>query len=382
MKKVTIVLLLTAAVGCSGGVTVIDDPQLFAGFDANALVVTNDTGFSVASYSVVNLPTRVVTRSGLPLSTGSGDGDVVARVHEGRVYLLHRCDNVITVVDPTDSFNVQDQFPFADEAACSPDLVDLAFVSESKVYASYLVADAEESIGLLDLQTGERFGFVDLSGVVDPSDSDGRPEPDQMVIVGDQVFVALEQLDYPSVVRPGKVVVIDTATDTIEAVIPLQGSNPFNEMIYDPGSDRIYLNIVGQWQDEDGKVVLDGGIEVVNPNTLESEGFLMTEEALGGNITDFAIVSASKGYALVSDGEFNTKVVPFSGGAVGAPLVEADSLEGFLAFIELNSRGELYVGDRSVNHPGLWVIDTETDLLLTSSPLDVGLLPVDIVFVE
>ncbi|MBI4209660.1 MAG: hypothetical protein HY538_08165 [Deltaproteobacteria bacterium] len=369
--------LLLTLYNCGGEVQIGDPnpaPQIV---EPIALVVTNDGGFKVASFAWIDLGTRQPFVTEEVLSTSSGD--ILARVHNQTVYFLHRCDNVITIID-FDNIAEPTQWSYPKTGSCAPDLVDLVFTSGGKAYASYFASSPQESLAIIDLETGDRTGFIDLSSVVDPKDTDGRPEADQMSVVGNKLFLTLQELDIsdlPKPVRPGKIVVIDTLSDTIETVIELQGMNPFNELIYDSTTDRIYVSEVGVWG------VLDGGIEIINPDTLESEGFWVTEEDLGGDLTDFAVVSSSKGYALIQDMNLNTKVVPFSDSAAQAPILEVRSGEGnYLSVIELNSLGELYVGDRSVRHAGVWVINTVDDTFLTDEPIDVGLLPVDIVFVE
>ena len=62
-----------------------------------------------------------------------------------------------------------------------------------------------------------------------------------------------------------------------------------------------------------------------------------------------------------------------------------DSLtgDGFtFADIELNDRGELYLGDRKLTAPGLRVFRASDGVELTTEPLDLILPPLEIVFVK
>src|SRR5439155_1573339 len=55
----------------------------------------------------------------------------------------------------------------------------------------------------------------------------------------------------------------------------------------------------------------DGGIERVDPVALVARGFFVTENDLGGSVTDFVIASGSKGYAIVLDEALRNMLVAF-----------------------------------------------------------------------
>jgi hypothetical protein len=56
----------------------------------------------------------------------------------------------------------------------------------------------------------------------------------------------------------------------------------------------------------------DGGIEAIDPTTNTVAPLLSLTSAIGGDITHFQIVSASKGYAVVTDADFNNALVSFT----------------------------------------------------------------------
>ena len=57
--------------------------------------------------------------------------------------------------------------------------------------------------------------------------------------------------------------------------------------------------------------VNDGGIERVDLASETAQGFFVTEADLGGDITDFVLVSDHLGYALVAKADFTTTLVAF-----------------------------------------------------------------------
>jgi hypothetical protein len=103
----------------------------------------------------------------------------------------------------------------------------------------------------------------------------------------------------------------------------------------------------------------------------------ITEAALGGDITDFEIVSSTKAFAVVLDSNFESTLVTFnpSTGQRLATVLGPRSIS--IPHIAINSRNELYVAvnDETATTPGLRVFDTVTDRDLIPGPLNVGQLP-------
>src|SRR5262249_39223332 len=128
---------------------------------------------------------------------------------------------------------------------------------------------------------GFTLGSIDLSSL---ADADGVPDMDQMAVVGNRLYVALQQLDIHTALRVparnGRLAVIDTDSDSIVGDIELSGENPFAATKgLTVRNGAIYLAEAGLFG------VMDGGIERVDLATQEAEGFFVTEEDLGGDIT-------------------------------------------------------------------------------------------------
>jgi hypothetical protein len=141
----------------------------------------------------------------------------------------------------------------------------------------------------------------------------------------------------------------------------------------DAGANHIMIGCVGAYG------VNDGGIEAINLSSLSSEGFLITEAQLGGDIGDFAWNQPGHSFAIISDASFNTSVVSFSTvshSTIGTVLAPG----GFsLPDCELNARGELYVCDNKFAAPGIFVYNAETDALI-AGPIATALPPYQIAF--
>jgi hypothetical protein len=339
-----------------------------------AFVLTTD--FATGSYSVVDLATRQGTND---ILLGGVHSDALARVFNGLVYVVNRlgADN-IQIIDPQQGYTTINQQSVGNGS--NPQ--DIAVVSATKAYVSRLGSD---QLLIVNPTTLAQTGSIDLSDRTKLNDLDGVPELFRMLVHNGLVYLILQHLDFtagfsPRKVAPGEVVVINPVTDLIVKVIVLQGTNPGTDLQYSAALNRILVSSIGDF------LVNDGGIEAINPDTNAIDsGFVLQEAAIGGDITHFQIVSATKGYAVVVDATFANALVTFnpSTGQKLATLFGPSSI--FLPHFAINNGNELYlaVTDLTTPTPGVRIFDTVQDLELTSAPLSVGQLPpVNIVFIE
>jgi DNA-binding beta-propeller fold protein YncE len=302
--------------------------------------------------------------------------DAVVRTAAGRVYVVNRFlgDN-IQVLDPTQGF--------ATVAECSvgpgANPHDIAVVNPHKAYVTRY--DRPE-LWIVDPGVG-----ADCAGFFRGAIDLGRytaggtvPEMDQMALVGDRLFVSLERLDAALRLPAGKglLVVIDITTDHVVGTIELSGGNPFAEtagLPLEPGTGRILVSEAG-----DIYRIGDGGIERVDPVALRAEGFFITESDLGGNVTDFVLLSPTKGYAVIEDNALHNILVAFNPQTrqVTRRLFVSPQ---YLPEIDLAPDGTLWLADRTLPAPGIRIFDTTDDREITTGPLDVGLPPFAMTFV-
>jgi hypothetical protein len=189
---------------------------------------------------------------------------------------------------------------------------------------------------------------------------------------------------------PGKIAVIDTRADTLvdcDPSIPgvqpiaLQLPNPYTELRYDRCRMELVVGCAGAWG------ALDGGIETVDPFTLEAKAVVATEATLGGDLSDAVFAPGSRWYAVVLDTapypDNFARLVAFDR-ETGQPLDtlynQTSGAGASLGGIELNNQQELYLCDRDVVDPSVRIFDTRTDTLLDR--IGVGVPPFDIAFVQ
>ena len=331
---------------------------------ADEFLFTTTTDFVTGSSSVISLDgSHTVDKD-----VASIHSDAVCRYYDGMLYVVNRLggDN-IQMLNPSTGFSTIRQFSVGNNS----DPHDIVVLSSTKAYVTLY---NETTLLIVNPSTGLWTGSIDLSTL---ADADGLPEMDQMARVGDYVFVTVQRLDRNNFFTPvglSYVVVIDITTDTIVDSITLFGTNPFWEIKFNPYSRKLYVSCAGFFG------VQDFGVEVINPNTLQSEGIVFDEAAAGGDMIDVQMIDAFNGYAIVADASFNTLLISFdalTGNKTGTLFNPGGYV---LNDIEYWPATELFLADRTATNPGIRIFDTQSNTQITTNPIDVGLPPFDICF--
>ncbi len=351
-----------------------------AAADEYAFVVTTDY-YSAAYYSTIEiLPPRTAN-----ISISSINTDAVAYYDqdEDMVFVVNRylADN-IQLVDPGSGFATVGQYSVGNGS--NPH--DIRLAGSGKAYVTRY---EWKTLFICDPYTGDSLGAIDLSPL---ADSDGIPEMDRMEIVGGRVFVTLNCINRATWLPegPGKIAVIDAAADTLVDVDPatpgvqpiwLTLPNPYTELRYDRCRGELVVGCIGAWG------VMDGGIEVIDPFTLERKRVVTTEAQLGGDVMDGVLSPGNKGYAVMMDSvpwpsNFG-RLVCFdreTGEVMDTLYIQKSGSGASLAGIEINRQGELYLCDRDATRPRVRIYDIPADTLLGA--VDVGVPPYDVAFVQ
>ncbi len=346
--------------------------------ESKAYVITSD--FTTGALSAADLASRAVASD-----VASVHSDATLRWWGGRLYVVNRFgqDN-IQVIDPTSGYATLRQFSTGNGS--NPQ--DIAIVSATKAYVSCL---GLAQLLIVNPAAGAVTGSIPLARF---ADADGLPEASRMALVDGRLFVALQRLVDFAATETSLVAVIDTEADTVLDVdpgrpgvqaIPLVGRNPVTTLEYDRFGGRLLIGCAGAYG------VLDGGIEaipvvptgdIIVPGAplFASAGYVITEQALGGDIGDIACLLPGHSYAIVSDASFDASVVSWSA-VTGQKLATVYKPGGFsLPDMAVSlSRDELWVCDSRPVSPGLRVFRCGTDALI-AGPLATGLPPQQIVF--
>lgn len=303
--------------------------------------------------------------------------DAVIRTSGGRLFVVNRFlgDN-IQLLDPDHGFRTQ--FQCSTGPGSNPN--DIVVTAADKAYVTRY---GRPELWIVDPGAppscdGFHRGTIDLGAF---ADGDGLPEMSQTAVVGGRLFVSVQRLDRRkgfAPTGPSQLVVIDLATDTVITGIELHGANAFGDasgIAHEPETGRLVLATPG-----DIYRIGDGGLQRVDTETLVAEGrFFVTEEALGGNILDFVLVSATKGYAITQDAALHNHLISFDPSR-GTALRDLLARDAYLPDIIIGPDGLLWLADQSLPTPGLRRFDPATDRQVPPRLIGVGLPPFSIGF--
>lgn len=341
---------------------------------SNTAVVTT-TDFSTGRLATVSLEAPYAVGQNLEEISS----DPVVKVFDGHVDVVNRfnADNV-QVIDPAQAFGTVAQFSTGTGSNPQDVLVrgTTAFVPRFEPGS----ADAPFSDVLaMSLTDGSTLGRIDMQPFADTAaDPAMLPRPFAIVEANGLVWTLLQQIDASfSQFGQGSLVAFDPSTRETKGAIELGVESPNSAVVL---GDEIFVAASGRFS---VPPTLSGGI-VVADTVSRTARLLVDDDDLGGNVSDIAVLSATKGYftvALVDDqgapaGVNEVRVFNPSTGAVGATVFSCD---GFLPDIAWNGGHTLVAACQNFTTPGVVLIDTDTDQVI-AGPLDTGLPPFSVAF--
>jgi len=351
-------VIITLSIGCDDNPVTSSTPNF-----AKSIISVN----IAADYSEGNTSVYDIESSNIYENVLSIHSDNSIRTYNGAVYIIERGDfsNIIKITGSSISADNVDK---QENIGNATNIQDIAFINASKAYVTQYDAN---TIVIYNPTTGKK--TTDTINLADYSaDGAGTPKMSSALYYNSKVYVALQKLDDSyAITDNSSLAVIDADEDTVIKEIVLDAKNPQGMYIYD---SKMYIACTNAYGTQ------DGGIEVVNLLTDETEGVLMNETELAGDVANVIIISDTQGYAIVTGADWSNSVVPFNpaSGSVGTALADVDNAAACgLAYDGTN----LYVGDRSSTNPGLLVIDP-SDNSIASGPHDLGMPPNAIALLE
>jgi len=312
--------------------------------------------------SALDLGTLQVAQRVAP--NGAVGSDPVLRRVDGELFVVNRADgNNITVLDAT-TFAVKEQL--ATGAGSNPQ--DVAVVG-TKLYVPSL-----GTAGVVVVTRGSaEITTISLASL----DLDGKPDCVSAFRVGNDVYVACGMLDENFTARgPGKVVVIDSSTDTVRATITLANTNPFGMFEQMPASVGGALVIPTVPSFGDFSV---GCVEKIRPGATPAvDGCVVTNQSVNGIVSriEFQDLGALKVQWMVVT-SFDTEP---HGNLQGFDLVTnclwpapLSPPTQVLVDVTVCPNEQLVVADQTAAANGLRVYDGGSET--TTSALSIGLLP-------
>jgi DNA-binding beta-propeller fold protein YncE len=312
--------------------------------------------------SSLDLRTKEVAQN--VAQTGAVGSDPVVRKVGGELFVVNRADgNNVTVLDAA-SFEVKAQL--ATGAGSNPQ--DVAVVG-SKLYVPAL-----GTAGVVVITRGTAaLDTISLASL----DVDGKPDCVSAYAVGTDVYVVCGLLDASFLPRGrGKVVVIDSATDTVRKTLTLTNKNPFGvfEQIPTGADGELVIPTVPSFAD-----FATGCVERITPGVDPvAGGCLVSNAAVEGLVSRIAFQNLGATrimWMIVSsfDTEAHGNLQGFDLGADSLwpePISAATQVLGDVAVCPDES---VVVAEQTMASNGLRVYEGGHET--TTTPLPVGLKP-------
>jgi len=301
------------------------------------------------------------------------------RVASDRLYAVSKSDATVAVIDPT-TWTVLRTL----SVGAGREPVDIAVIAPDLAYVS--CADGTHLLRFNPI-TGATTPVVDLSVFADP---DGIPDLNMMAVHEGRLFVQLRRFDSSTFgfVPPAMLAVVDLATEQLidadtattgTQAIELQGTAPKLKMQLVESTRRLFVSASGDLFD-------DGGIEMIDLDTLQSLGLIVREDddTVGADLGAFVLITSDRGYLTFStDFAVSSHMVEFtvSGGVVpGGALFE--TVGYFVPTLPLDPQSDTFFFPDGGTHPSaVHVLDAASGSYVATVPIGTNALPTDVVVI-
>lgn len=286
-----------AACGGNGG----QDSNTDMAGAARPLAVVAGSDYKTGALATVALGSRSV-RKNLDVL----DAQPVVRVFAGKVYVLDQTHGAVRIYDPARDFKDPQEFsldhPMVPAAQANPHdiYVDTAgqraFVTFYGSFGSKNVT-GERALAVVDLKAAKPgvVRFVPLT--VAAGDMDDNPEADRLVACGGSLYVTLQSLDSSTTYAPtgpGRLAALSLTGPEAVRYIALTGQNPVSLSV--PGGDCARA-LIGHADNQYGAPPSGkGGLELVDLATGKSQGLLVKDTELGGNVSALDAADPKRAY--------------------------------------------------------------------------------------
>lgn len=332
-----------------------------AGPTSTAFLAGSDYG-GLGIASILEVPSLDIARNQL---AGVVSDDPVVRYFDGRIYVINRFnhDNVTIVDAATRTLVAQ----ISTGAGSNPQ--DVA----PRGSTLYVAALNTPGILLLDAERPQD-GVVDVIDLSELDPNDDIPNCTSVYLVGDRLYATCGVLDGFDAVLPGKVAVIDTATNTLITSFDMETRNPLGFLRPTPEDSALAGDLLVNTVDFADPT--SGCIERIDTGDTPGSRCLVSNDVLGGyaggyvyGAEDTLYITRIAGY---QDGQPVSALLTYNVAleALGdQPFTPADQHP---IYVVQCPTGELVVAE---NLAGVRVYTAE-GVELSEGPIDIGLPPV------
>lgn len=298
-----------------------------------------------------------------PNEIGSFSSDAVLRKFGTSAVVLDRGGDNIAFLSVSEADDVQVAKQVALGANCNPQDIELLDENRALVScwnrAATLVVDFQHETS----SDGVNLGALDTQ--------DNSPNMEQMVRIGDKIYIAIQRLDGYTVTQDGILAVIDAVTLNYERSIALPCANPAGGLEAD-SAGFLLVNCYGSSDLNKAAMLIR-----VDPSD-DSHEVLIEQSGLDGIGMAYAHGRDDNHYFLVSKDYAEmrlTRVAPDTEGNLAAIMLAQDP--GFsYSGLALDSKGTAYFGSRVANETsGIWAIDADKT---AHGPVTLSMMPADV----
>jgi len=293
-------------------------------------------------------------------------GDPVARATGGDIYIVNRFffDNIQSL-DPDAGFTTALQFSTGNGS--NPH--DVLAVDAGRLYITRYEPPYNDIL-IADRADGDFLGSIDLSPFAD--NMSGTPRGDGLVLAEGRVFASLQDIDSTFTdYGPGRLAVIDPVTDAVVDTITTVGRNPLGPPALHPSTGKLYYAMAGVFGGSLPRE-LSGGIEVIDPKSWTTEGLLVDDDLLGGNVSSVALAetpAGDTGYCVVTTASGVNVIRAFDPATGAIPPGAVYQSTSFLTETISDGDGYILVPIHDISDPRLLVIDAATGSIVATPRL-------------
>ncbi|WP_417512690.1 hypothetical protein [Marinobacter sp.] len=360
------------------------------GLNNAGVVASVSSDFSSGAVNVIDLDSANYDAFGPYHETQS---DIAVVGGKGHYYLMGRfnMDNISKVEISNLAQKTWDEFSVlrqGEQDAGNP--YDLIKVNDQKGYlVRYNSADVLIVNPSATVEADFITGSLDLSDYAPANNTDGLPRVSAAALAGNRLFITVQRLDtnyqpvntsYVAVFDVSNDTEINTGKGTADNLkgIPLLGTNP-DDIQYHSGIGLVVRNLGTNFPTYGNGTSLD----VINPADYTTSSMIPpTTTDADGQLLDVVIVNSNLGYIVNLAGYQNTSVQSFNPATGRTDLATIGSFSGGdFRDIELSPKGNLWIADANLQTPGIHIVNTSDDSVITFVDSLRGLLPNNIAFV-
>ncbi len=299
------------------------------------------------------------------LFAGVVGDDPFLRTFDGMLYVINRNDgDNITIIDASTLAYVNQ---IATGTSSNPQ--DVAVVGDKL----YVPALGTAGVVVLSQSAGTMTSTIDLNAAT--GETDGKPDCVSAFAVGTDVYVACDIYDETTFAPEGngKLVVIDSTTDTVRTTVTMPVENPQGELTQLPDMD---LMISAEALDN-GSDEAKGCVVRVTPGTTPAAVCQIENTDLNGIVNHMALKPAPNPLLYISVEAFD-----FSGASLSTWGVTADTVVNSISpstetitDVAACPDGSIIAADQNATLNGLRIYNGSAEV--TTAPLPIGLPPGD-----